>query len=210
MFSGQESTHFIDDEDGERVYLVARLNAPIQPINLGEQFEDPLEILMKADGLGEFIGGSSLLARDGSIAACDLELEVRQADDATIARVIAALEDIGAPKGSMLIIEGESEAEDRRIPFGTQEGMAIRLCRDELPKGITESDILEEVIAEIGGLLGEAGAYRSYRRLSTDTVLFFYGYSFEAMSARIAGYLARHPLFAHAGIERMAEDTPSA
>ena len=79
MFSGQESTHFIDDEDGERVYLVARLNAPIQPINLGEQFEDPLEILMKADGLGEFIGGSSLLARDGSIAACDLELEVRQA-----------------------------------------------------------------------------------------------------------------------------------
>lgn len=197
------------EAEEERVYLIARINAPIQPIDRGEQFEDPLEILLKSDGLGEVTGGGTMLCEEGSIAFCDIEIEVLSDNKATIDGVIAALEEVGAPKGSMLIIEAEVEADDRMIPFGSQEGMAIRLNAVDLPDETYETCDIDEVVEEIGQCLGETGAYRSYRSTETEYILYLYGASFEEMKERLASYIEECPLFERAVIERLGEDSPS-
>ncbi|MEM9235030.1 MAG: hypothetical protein AAGA69_12430 [Pseudomonadota bacterium] len=183
-------------------FLTARINAPLQPLDRGEHFEDPLEVLLKADGLGEVTGGGTMLSEDGGIAFCDIEIEVTSDDDKTVSAVIAALEDVGAPKGSRLVVEGEAEDEACEIPFGRLEGMAIRLNAVDLPDETYEACDIDEVTAEIGQLLGASGKYCSYRSTETEYILYLYGPSFEAMKDALGDYMESCPLFDRCVVEQ--------
>ena len=187
----------------EPAYLTARINAPIQPIDRGDQFEDPLEVLLKEDGLGEVTGGGTMLGEDGTIAFCDVEFEVLNDATETLSAVRRVLDEIGLPKGSMLIVESDRAEGVREIPVGTHEGMAIYLNAADLPAEVYETCDIEEVIEEVSRRLNGVGLYRSYRSTPSAFILYLYGPSFEAMQDRLADYMESYPLFEGARVEQI-------
>src|SRR5919106_5038193 len=83
--------------------VIARLNARAQPLDRGEIFEDPLDGILQAAGIGNITGGGTQLGEEGEIQFCDLEITVPEASDAAPAAIHKALAGLGAPKGSRLI-----------------------------------------------------------------------------------------------------------
>ena len=117
LFSKPKSAH-------EGDVIVARLNARVQPIDRGDYFEDPLDEMLKQLSIGAVTGGGTQLADEpAGIEFVDIEIVAEKADETSVKAIIARLEQLGAPKGSKLIIEETGEEH----PFGTHEGMAIFL-----------------------------------------------------------------------------------
>jgi hypothetical protein len=79
-------------------YLLINIPAPIEPLDRGYRFEDPLFDALEAEGIeAEWLGGgSSLVQGDGGmkIESCDIELEVADVEQALpiIRRVLAEAE----------------------------------------------------------------------------------------------------------------------
>jgi hypothetical protein len=185
--------------EGETVTV--RLNARLQPVHRGEQFEDPLGEVLKELSLGEVTGGGTQLSADGGgVSWCDIELTMPAADETAIAALIAALEELGAPKGSKLIVE----ATGAQTPFGTQEGLALVLNGTQLPDEVYATSDVNHVIAELDRLMGDKGRFRSFWEGACDTALYCYGPSFTAMREAIEPLLAGYPLCQKARVEQIA------
>jgi hypothetical protein len=90
---------------GSPSFLVAQLNARLQPIHRGEFFEDPLNEALGRAALGQVTGGGTLQDVTGEIEYCDIEIEITVRVPEAIKCVIGTLEDLGAPKGSKLRVE---------------------------------------------------------------------------------------------------------
>ena len=183
------------------IMIIAQLNARVKPIDRGEYFEDPLDDVLQAAGVGEVTGGGTQMADDpAGIAFCDLEIVVGDASEQVIQTIITTLEKHGAPKGSKLI----SEAFAQDIPFGQYEGMALFLNGNDLPDEVYETSDVNEVIETCGTLMGEGGDFRGFWEGSQEVGLYFYGQSFEQMKSDTADFIAGHPLCEGARIEKIA------
>lgn len=181
--------------------VIVRLNARLQPTHRGEHFEEPLADVMSELSLGEVTGGGTQLSGDDTgVSFCDIELTIPDAGETAVQSLIAALEELGAPKGSKLII-GDKGAE---TPFGAHEGLALFLNGTQLPDEVYQSCDINHVIAELDLLMGEKGRFRSYWEGSLDTALYCYGPSFEAMREAIEPLLASYPLCQKARVEQIA------
>ena len=171
-------------------FLVAQLNARLQPIHRGEFFEDALDTVLKRCQLGEISGGGTLQAKNGEIEYCDIEIEVAPGVTAVEATVIRTLEALGAPKGSKL----HSEAEGRETPFGVEEGLAVYLNGTSLPDHVYKECDSNFVHSEFNRLLQGKGRVLSYWQGPTETAFYMYGPSFTAMREGLADFLATYPL----------------
>jgi hypothetical protein len=181
--------------------VTARLNARVQPIDRGEYFEDPLDEALKALSLGAVTGGGTQLAEEpAGIAFCDLEIVVESASETTLQAIIARLEQLGAPKGSKLIIE----ATGAEIPFGSHEGLAVFLNGADLPDDVYQSCDINHVISELDRLMGAAGKFKGYWEGSKETGLYCYGPSFADMKTAIEPLLSAYPLCRKARVEQIA------
>ncbi len=182
-------------------YVIARLNARVQPIDRGEYFEDPLQETLQAGDLGEVTGGGTQLADEpAGIAFCDVEIRVNDLGEQTLTAIAQRLEALGAPKGSKLIID----ADGREIAFGAHEGLAVFLDGQNLPDNVYAECDVNHVIAELDRLMGEKGAFRGYWQGSAKTGLYCYGASFDAMKDAIAPLLSSYPLCQNAIVEQIA------
>jgi hypothetical protein len=185
--------------EGETV--IVRLNARLQPVQRGEHFEDPLNEVLKDIGVGEVTGGGTQLTGDErGIDFCDIELSLTDASESALQAIIAALEELGAPKGSKLIVE----ATGAETPFGAAEGLALFLNGTGLPDEVYAECDINFVLEGANRLMGEAGKVKGFYEGSMDTVLYCYGPSFEAMSAAITPLLDSYPLCQKARVERIA------
>lgn len=185
----------------EGVFLIARLNAKVQPIDRGDHYEDPLTETLQAKGLGEVTGGGTQLTdAPCGIEFCDLEICVHDASEETLAAIIARLNELGAPRGSRLIIEDTG----KQIPFGVTEGLAIYLNGADLPDEVYRDCDVNHVIDQIDRLLKGKGAFRGYWEGERETALFCYGASFPEMKAALAPFLAEYPLCEQARVEQIA------
>jgi hypothetical protein len=174
--------------------VVARLNAPLQPIDRGA-LEDPLIDFLSQTGRGEIVGGGTQLG-DDCIAYCEIEVALRSADDAPA--LIAQLNQLGAPKGSRLFLPDGGE-----LAFGAAEGLAVRLNGVDLPDEVYAAADLDHLITELSRL-ASPGRYMSYWEGATHTSLFFFGASFAAMKAAMAPFLAAYPLCQQCLVEQVA------
>lgn len=139
--------------------ITARLNAKVQPIDRGDYYEDPLTDTLQAKGLGEVTGGGTQLSEEPcGIEFCDLEISVHAADEETLAAIIQRLNELGAPKGSRLIVE----ATGKQIPFGVNEGLAVYLNGTDLDDAVYRDCDVNHVIDEFDRLLAGKGAFRGY------------------------------------------------
>jgi len=181
-------------------YIVAQLNARLQPMDRGEYFEDPLDEVLLDAGLGEVSGGGTMQSESGEIEYCDIEIQVT-GDPAEVERiVIENLVKSGAPKGSKLIIESE----DREVPFGDAEGLGVYLNGTDLPKNVYAECDSNFVYTEFNRLLEGVGSVLSFWQGPTETALYMYGTSFQEMQTRLTPFLESYPLCAKARVVRIA------
>ena len=180
--------------------LVAQLNARIQPMQRGEFFEDPLDEMLKNEGLGEVSGGGTLQAKSGEIEYCDIEIKLATHDASASARVVEILESLGAPKGSKLHVESNGT----EIHFGKSEGLAIYLNGTDLPDDVYSSCDSNFVQSELDRLVTPVGRVLSYWQGPTETAFYLYGESFEAMRTSIEAFIANYPLCQKSRIEQVA------
>ncbi len=182
-------------------FVTARLNAKVQPIDRGDYYEDPLTETLKAADLGEVTGGGTQMSGEPcGIEFCDLEICVHNAREETLAVIIKRLNELGAPKGSRLIIESTGI----QIPFGVTEGIAIYLDGTGLADEVYRDCDVNHVIDEFDRLLSGRGAFRGYWEGERETALFCYGASYQEMKSALAPFLAGYPLCAGARIEQIA------
>ena len=183
-------------------FIVATLNDKIMPIDRGEIYENPLEEYLNKYNWGEVSGGGTMQEKSGEIAFCDIEIKLNssEVDRITINKIIEILENIGAPKGSILNIEKTQE----KINFGKLEGIGIYLDGITLPKEIYEKCDINFVITEVHRLTEtEYNVNRNWEN-ENGIALYFYGESFEKMNSQIKNFIESYPLCQNCRIEQIA------
>ncbi len=188
--------------DGSGNFIVAQLNEKIMPIDRGLVYEDPLDEFLKEKGYGEVTGGGTLQEKTGELAYCDVEISLasNSIDKTVIADIIGKLENLGAPKGSKLIIENTKD----EIPFGKKEGLAIYLDGQNLPEEVYKECDVNFVLSELHRLTNiEPNTDRNWQG-EKETALYFFGDSFEQMKNSISEFIATYPLCKGARVVQIA------
>ena len=180
--------------------LVAQLNARLQPAHRSEYFEEGLDDKLRKLKVGEISGGGTMQSDTGEISFCDIEVKLRQSSPEAERLVIETLESLGAPKGSKLEIGGE----DRVVPFGVSEGLAVYLNGTELTHETSKRYSLESIEDEFERVLDGQGHVFSHWTGSGETAVYIYGPSFAEMSKRLDSFLRSNPLREKCRIEQIA------
>ena len=181
-------------------FIVAQLNAKLQPMHRGEIFEDPLDEELKNHRIGQVSGGGTMQDKSGEIDYCDIEIEVQDSEEGTVRIVIEALGRLGAPKGSKLKVESKNHEES----FGVTEGLAVYLNGTDLPPEVYEGCDSNFVYSEFDRLLADGGRVFSYWQGPTETAFYLYGKSFIEMKARISDFVGSYPLCQQCRIVQIA------
>jgi hypothetical protein len=169
--------------------VIARIYEHIEPLDRGERYEDPLDVVLASRGFGRVTGGGSQLKELGEIEFADIELELFDVDDALTA-VADALESAGAPAGSELI-----DATDNRTlrEFGTQQCLAIYLDGASLPADVYAELDFEVVVGQIAPAAGDQ-SYHGFWQGPEETGVFFFGPDAEQMWMRVEPVLKSLPI----------------
>lgn len=177
-------------EAGVKSLLEVRINARLQPVHRGDRYEDPLAFLLERSFPGSAVtGGGTLVSGDGEPLSCAIEAEVVGDHDAIAAAVIDLLEAQGAPRGSSLGIAHD----DARV-FGTTDGLGLYLDGVGLPDEVYAANDVNELLDRLHIALGDTGSLQSFWEGPTQTALYLYGPSGEAMRSALDDLLGSHPL----------------
>lgn len=200
LFENLFKTKTVSIDSGN--YIVATLNDKILPIDRGDTYEDPLDKLLKEMNLGEVTGGGTMQYETGEIEYCDIEicLNTDQIDKNIIGQIIAKLEELGAPKGSSLLIEKTGE----KIPFGINEGLAIYLDGINLSEEVYKNSDSAAIANEICKLANIKSEVLRYWQGNTETALYFYGSSFDQIHTSIENLVKTNPECENARIVKIA------
>jgi hypothetical protein len=161
------------------------------PIDRGDIYEDPLDEFLKLKYYGEVTGGGTGSEENGEIAFCDIEicLNKNEVDHEMVKEIIVKLEELGAPKGSNLLIEKTGE----KIPFGINEGLAIYLDGINLSDEVYKNSDTEAFANKIIKLANIKSDVIRYWQGNTETGLYFYGESFNDIKNSIADFVKSSP-----------------
>ena len=107
----------LSESDGFFVYI--KIPEQIEPIDRGEKYEDPLQEMLDAEGLGEVTGGGTMLsgpAEDGSkeILFCGIDVDLLDFERG-IPFLREAMRRLEAPKQTVL--EFELDGEPQVVPI---------------------------------------------------------------------------------------------
>jgi hypothetical protein len=170
-------------------HVTAQLNHLLMPIDRGERYEDPLDEALSAQGLGETSGGGTMQEQSGEIQFMEIDLTDLERG---VPFVIAKLEELGAPKGSILRVHDTEPA--REIPFGKAEGVGIYLDGVNLPDEVYKNSDVNVVIEELNKRIEGHGEMQSHWQGNTETGLYFYGDDANKMIALMRDFLDTYPL----------------
>ncbi len=180
--------------------ITAMLNARLQPMDRAE-LEDAFSSVCDREEYGATVeGGGTMLAPNGEVENCDIEIALEDASPKRIDQVMQVLAAMLAPKGSHVTVHPGGEC----IAFGSHEGLALYLNGTELDDEVYATSDVNHVFDTCSTLLEGVGMVNSHWRGPTETALYMYGSSFDAMHERIAGFVAEYPLCQKSRIERIA------
>lgn len=176
--------------------FIARLNARLQPEHAQELFVEPLSAWLRDAGQGDASLGQVGLSPEDEVLYVDLRIALQA--DSEVAAVIVALEELGAPLASTLLLpEGEHD-------FGRMQGLGLYLDGQNLADEVYETcdpfEVYEQVASRIDGI----GDVCSFWQGDSETALYLYGRDAAAMQAAIADFVASYPLCQGARVERIA------
>ncbi|MEG0192419.1 MAG: hypothetical protein RR831_03655 [Stenotrophomonas sp.] len=179
------------------LHVTVTLNAKLQPAHRHELFEDPLDALLQAAELGGITGGGTATSDEGEVEYGDIEVAL--VDAAGVPKLVDLLEQLGAPKGSQ--VQGAGDA-DRR--FGVTEGLGIYLDGLNLPDEVYEQCDSNHVFEQLSERIEGLGEICSWWQGPSETALYMYGQSFEAMRDAIAEFVDSYPLCQNARVVQIA------
>lgn len=182
------------------IYATLELNARLQPLHRDKYFEKPMGKAIKAAKIGRVDGGGTLLSEEGEPERSDVNVDVYVGKESDFTDFIRRGAKI-IPKGSRLVIEGESGTE---LEVGQAEGIALYLNGTELPKEVYETCDINVAVQELIKCLGDSSYYFSFYRGNRETALYFYGTSYDVMNERIARFVGSYPLCQKCRIVRLA------
>jgi hypothetical protein len=191
-----------DSDQAGQNYIVAQLNDKVGPIDRGLVYEDPLDEFLKSKGYGEVTGGGTLQEKSGELSYCDVEVELqfKEFNKTVFTDIINKLEELGAPKGSKLIIESTKE----EIHFGIKEGLALYLDGQNLPEKVYKECDINYVLSELHRLINIVpNADRNWQG-EKETGLYFFSDSFIKMKESISTFISTYPLCKGARIVQIA------
>lgn len=81
--------------------LYVRIPAAIQPLERGEKFEEPLDMLLRERHLGEVSGGGSALKAGGGIEYVGIDVDVYDSK-AALPVIVQKLRELKVPKGTTI------------------------------------------------------------------------------------------------------------
>ncbi|MDA0117493.1 hypothetical protein [Vibrio sp. T11.5] len=184
----------------EPEYIVATINARIQPMHRAEIYEDPLDEILSKNSIGEVSGGGTLQSQSGEIEHCDVVIQVNNSSRETVEVIRSSLENIGIPKGSKLKIETTNSERE----FGTLEGLAIYLNGTDLDPEVYANSDSNYVYSELDRLTYGHGKVYSYWQGPKETAFYLYGTSFAQMKLQISELVTSYPLCQKCRIEQIA------
>ena len=182
--------------------ITLNLNARLQPMHRGD-LEDALDELLEKSDIGFVDGGGTLMSPSGEVKSCDIELDLNDSSEETIAELEKILEALGIPTGSKLLWTA-SDGEKTERPVGRLEGMALYLNGTDLPKEVYENCDINYVIEQLESRMDGSGRLYSWWEGPQNTALYFYGQSYEKMSAAIQDFTREYPLCQKCVVERIA------
>jgi hypothetical protein len=181
--------------------IVVTLNARLQPTHRAD-LEDAFESYcskgtLRAEVVG---GGTSIEPSTGEVTECDIEIELADVSDENLAEVRGVFEVMLAPKGSRITVPGRADP----IEFGWHEALALYLNGTDLAAEVYEQCDSGVVLDEVTRLLGADGAIHSWWQGPTETALYAYGPSFDAMRLAIQPFVDTYPLCERSRLVRIA------
>ncbi|PJZ76319.1 hypothetical protein [Leptospira neocaledonica] len=180
-----------NEEERKGTLVTAQLNHLLMPIDRGDFYEDPIDDALRALDYGEVDGGGTMQLESGEIEYIDVEIFLFNLDEG-IPFLIKKMEELGAPKSSVLIIHDQSNP--RQIEFGKTEGVAIYLDGVNLPEEVYKTSDINEIVENFNNVLNGIGSMQSYWEGETETALYFYGSNAEKMKNILRTNLATYPL----------------
>ena len=184
-------------------HITLHLNARFQPVHRFE-LEDALEELLTKTGLGYTDGGGTAQFPSGEVASCDIEIILKDDSEGSIKELERMIEALGVAKGSKLqLFDGKGSIQGER-PVGRLEGMAVYLNGTELPEEVYQSCDINYFIEQANSLMDGSGNLYSWWEGPQNTALYFYGESYEKMSAAISELIKTYPLCQKCVIEKIA------
>lgn len=187
-----------EDNPQPGMVVTVSLNARLAPADRAD-LEDAFTDVAQHRGVdARVIGGGTLLAENGEVKACDIEIQLVDATQIDFVRdtFTAML----APIGSRLHIPDG----DAPIIFGAHQGLALYINGTDLPDETYEECNISHVVEECERLLGAQGRVNSHWQGPTETALYMYGRDFEQMVATIRPFLDQYPLCSKCRVERIA------
>ena len=170
-----------------KIVITLNLKARLQPSDRHENFEDPIDELLKKYKMGEIIGGGTLMSKNGEVEECDVVIGINKE---SIDKFMSFIQQLPIPKGSYL----QEDDTDEKIELGNMEGLAIYLNGTDLPDSVYESCDINFLIDELNKLLEDIGKLYSYWTGPSETALYFYGTDFNEMHKNITKLLESYPL----------------
>ena len=106
------------------------------------------------------------------------------------------------PKGSKLILS--DTADQKEIPVGRLEGLALYLNGTELPAEVYKSCDINYAIEQMEERLSGIGRLYSWWEGPSETALYFYGEGYKKMLDAIKDFIEEYPLCQKCRTEQIA------
>jgi len=194
---GQDARMFSRKKD--RVSVAIHLNARLRPLDRGERFEDPLDAHLRARIPGtSVVGGGTLVSAAGEPLSCDIEIAWAGSPEQAVSTLEPLLERLGTPRGSSVTVGAGSA-----VPLGRTEGLGIYLNGTDLPQEVYQQSDVNELIEQLLAALDDEGDLFSYWEGPTETALYLYGTSADAMRALVSPVLTTHALAERSRVSRL-------
>ena len=195
-------SNILKNNEVKEIEILIQFNEKLDPIDVEDYYEEPLEEFLNEKEYGEIVGGDTMQSPTGEIEFFDIQVLIY--DDNNIMKIIdeikIKLESLGAPKGSFIEIEDGEE----KISFGKREGLAIYLDGVNLPENVYKECDSNYVVSEIIRLTGCNDDIIRFWEGDTETAIYFYGESFDKMERDIFEFVNTYPLCKGARIVQIA------
>ena len=174
--------------------VMARLPTRIGPDIAEAAFLTPLDRELDKAGLGTVADYE--ICRDSSGEPEALVLTLLLITDAprALGRIETMLQDLDAPVGSSLRVEGANEVRK----FGMSHGLGIYL-----PSADADKDLCLDIVELCTDAMEGAGLYQGSAQVGNRTALYFYGDSFNRMRKAITFAITHDPRCRNAETRRL-------
>jgi hypothetical protein len=180
--------------------LEVRLNARLHAVQRGDRYEDPLAFWLEERFPGSrVLAAGTLVSPLGEPLSCAVRAEVVGDAAEVLTDVVAFLEEVGTPKGSLALV-GDLEP----LEFGSFEGLALYLDGTSLSPEIYAALDVNEFLDELHESLGGTGTIQGFWESDDTTAVYLYGRSAELMESSIGELLGVHPLARGSHLDRIA------